>query len=359
MALNFDRTVASLIAKPATKDGIPLFTRVDGMVDHNGGTERVPENSEYASKSKTVCTSPDNLKRIFITYKGIYVHLHKPVMGSGRGFELKREYRYGDVLDNVIQLKARAYMSGARTASQQSRVCQGSEVYGFGLRALRTPFVYQNVEEVYFDWFVLSNYSGDKGADFSTYLSKTGGNMEIALSLLFNAECGTGVSNVMDRYPRLHTIAYIPQLDDVYNTCDKGKNSNVFESWLSYAVGNNISNIEKSIIRLRQDRKWMMNWSIKDGIYTFDRDILKPYSEDVKRRFGEVLRKESIEKEEASKCEMEKTLDKMMSEAGSKYAITVIKVMLNTGEISRSIIDRDFSDSGKQKYNDILRSLGR
>lgn len=359
MALNFDRTVANLIAKPATKDGIPLFTRVDGLVDHNGGTERVPENSEYANKSKSICTSPDNLKRIFITCKGIYVHLHKPVLGSGKGFDLKREYNYSDELNKVIALKTEAYKRGARVANQQSKVFKGTEMYGFGLRALRAPFVYQNVEEIYFDWLPLSNYSGDKGADFSTYLDKAGGSVDIAIALMFRAECGVGVTNVMDRYPRLHTIAYIPMLEGLYRQCDTGKKSNTFNTWLAYAVGGNLVNVDKHIVHMRTDNSWMTNWSIKDGIYTFDRDILKPYAEDVKARFNEIQRREMLEKEEASKCEKERTLDKIMKDGGMIVLRATIKAMINRNEISRDIVERDFSEGGKKKYGDILTNLGR
>lgn len=359
MALNFDKTVANLIAKPATKDGIPLFTRVDGMVDHNGGTERVPENSEYASKSKSVCTSPDNLKRIFITCKGVYVHLHKPVLGSGKGFDLKREYSYSDELNKAINLKTEAFKRGARIASQQSKVFRGTEVYGFGLRALRAPFVYQNIEEVYFDWLPLSNYSSDKGADFSTYLSKAGGNVDIALALLFKAECGVGVTNIMDRYPRLHTIGYIPMLEGLYKQCDKGKNSNTFNTWLSYAVGGSLANIDKNIVKIRNDNSWIMNWSVKDGIYTFDRDIIKPYAEEVKAKFSEIQKREMLEREEASKCEKERTLDTILKQGGMYVLRTTMKAMINNNEISRDIVERDFSESGKKKYGDILTNLGR
>lgn len=360
MAINFDKAVATMIAKPATRDGIPLFTRVDGLVDHNGGTERVPENSDYARKSRETCTSPDNLKRIFITYNGIYVHLHKPVFGSGKGFDLKREYLYTDKeLKNIIGLKLEAFKRGAASASQQIQLSKDTALYGFGLKALRSPFVYQNVEEIYFDWLPLSNYSGDKGSDFSTYLSRARGSLEKAIAMMFNESCGTGVSNVLDRYPRLHTIGYIPMLDGVYRQCDKEKVSNTFDSWMSYAVGSAGDNMEKCILNIRKDKSWVMNWSVKEGIYVFDRDILRPYAEEVKVKFGEKLRKENRDREEASKCDMERTLDRLMESSGSNYVTTLIKVMLNAGEISRALVERDFSESGKRKYGDILTNLGR
>ena len=91
MAINFNTVVRGAIAKPSTKDGIPLFSRVDGQMEgSNGAIVGVAEGSEYAKLSKERCNSPDNLKRLFIMHDKVAYHLHQPVVGGGHGTSLKR-----------------------------------------------------------------------------------------------------------------------------------------------------------------------------------------------------------------------------------------------------------------------------
>ena len=118
MPVRFDRIVTQCIAKPATRDGLPLYTRVDGMVDANGIPAKVSDTSEYAKQSRITCNSPDNFKRLFITADGCFVHLHAPVKGSSKYTSLKREYSYPSDIQEKIDIKKQLYTSGIKYGGQ-------------------------------------------------------------------------------------------------------------------------------------------------------------------------------------------------------------------------------------------------
>lgn len=361
MAFRFDMMVSSMIAKPATKAGIPLYTRVDGGVDTNVAIS--PQaSSEYAVSSKQTCNSPDNLKRIFITKNGVYVHLHRPIVG--RDTFLKREYHYfGENLHKALDLKMSLWDEGLKFASNQVQTTgdKNLEFVGFGLESLYKPHVYQNVEEVYFDGVVLSNFTLDRSRDFSFFLQSAGGNMEKALVMLFVECCGKGVSNIAERYPRLHTIGFIDKLDELYKRFDSGKDSSKFESWFNYALPEDVKQGIKSdgscIARVRTGKSWIANWSVKENIYVFDRDILKTYATIVKGKYENVAEEERKQAIDAEKAELERQLDELMERCGTAYVTSLIKVMFYNGEICEHQIKTEFSPNGQKKYLGILSNI--
>lgn len=368
MAVKFDTIIQNMIAKPCTKEGIPLFTRVDGKMD--GGTLGVqvaPEGSEYAKRSRETCTSPDNLKRLFITCRGVYVHLHRPVLGSGKGLSLKREYMYSGDISKLIEVKSFLHERGMKFGGQMSQVSgpiqlpRGEvidvkpgalEMDGFGLRALTRPHVYQNIEEIYFDWLVLSNMTSDRGRDFSYYLQSAQGDFNKAIKMLFAESCGVGISDVLKRYPRLHTIGYIDTLDLVYREFDKNIRSDYFGPWIGKVE--QLPRAEMHIVQLRKDKDWIGQWSVKDGTYVFDRDVLAPFAEEVKRKYIQASERERLAAIEASKCEKERALDSLKSDT---FTRATVKSMLISNELTVKEIEDTFSDEGKRKYLGIINSF--
>lgn len=362
MSVRFDALISSMIAKPATKDGIPLYTRVDGRVDCANGAVAVQANSEYAISSKQVCNSPDNLKRLFITMNGVFVHLHKPVIG--RSTSLKREHSYfGEPLHQALDKKMTLWNNGVKFGSHQVQHTGDRELefVGFGLECLYRPHVYQNIEEIYFDGVVLSNFTTDRGRDFSFFLNSAGGNLEKAITMLFVECCGKGVSNIAERYPRLHTIGFINRLDEIFKRFDEGKESSNFESWFDYALPEDLKQNIKSdggcIVKVRTGKSWVGNWSVKENIYVFDRDVLKPYAESVKAKYASVINEERKQAIEAEKAELERQLDELMERCGTTYVASLIKVMFYNGEICEHQIKTEFSPNGQKKYLGILSNI--
>lgn len=374
MPLRFNSEVAKMIAKPCTKEGIPFYTRVDGMVECSNGVERVPENSEYARKSREICTSPDNIKRIFITCNGVFVHLHKPVFGSGQGTSLKRQYTYSGSLNDahsissIIEAKKYIRMQAhARTGHEFQQFCPRNEdgkpidieLDGFGFGALYKPHVYQNVEEIYMDWLPLSNMSNDRACDFSTFCKENSGEaIKRAIMTLFVRECGAGVSNILSRYPRLHTIGYIENLGNIYELVDHNQRSDNFERWFDYAykkLADKYPPGDCAILKVRKTKDWIVNWSIKDGTYVFDRDVLQGYRDEVERKYSGLLKQARKDAVEAAKSPVERQLDEMYEQSGSKFTQSVLKAMVMSKQITPTDIEVSFTPQGAKKYLNMIR----
>lgn len=352
MATRFDKEVSTLIAKPATKDGIPLYTRVDGKMDVEGNHD-ISVSNEYANRSKETYTSPDNIKRIFITKNGVHVHLHCPVPGTRQGSSLKRDYEYSAELKEIISKKEELYFNGIRYGYEQVQATgdKNLELNGYGLGALYRPHVYQNVEEIYVDWLPLTNCSLDRSRDFSYFYGATGGDLKKSLLYMFKESCGQGITSIADRYPRLQTIGFIENLEEMYSMCDNGKSSDTFERWKDYAVGSLLDDhgISYSICETRNNKDWIKEWSVKEGIYVFDRNILKPYADKIKMKYANAAKAESERKVESAKHPIEARLDALLNKEGQDFVIALLASMLINREISSETI-KGFSEQGKSKY---------
>ena len=352
MAIRFDKEVSTLIAKPATKDGIPLYTRVDGKMDIDGNHD-MAASAEYASRSKETYTSPDNIKRIFITKRGVKVHLHCPVPGAKSSNSLKREYNYSPEVIELITKKEELYFNGIRYGYEQVQASgdKNLEFNGYGLGALYRPHVYQNVEEIYVDWFPLTNCSLDRSRDFSFFYGSTGGDLKKSLLYMFKESCGQGINSIADRYPRLQTIGFIENLEEAYNIFDSDKKCNNFDRWKDYALGENLDKhgIPYCICETRNNKEWIKEWSVKEGIYVFDRTILKPYAERVKLSYVTADKLGKDVAAENAKTDLERRFDSLYDKEGPEFMKALIESMLICREISVDTI-KGFSEAGKAKY---------
>lgn len=208
MAINIDSIVESILQRPLVS-GMPLYVRVDGGVDMNGATNKNVD-SGWVKESQARCTSPDNVKRVFISCTGVKKHLFLPI---GKEGQLELGASYDDTLINDLNerkalisqgLSASEILQARESNEKNKQVRKYEQINGYGFGALQKAHVYQNVEEVYIDKILFMGMSNKTGFDFNQYLKQY--KPDEALKEAFIRENASNISEVTSRFKRLNTL---------------------------------------------------------------------------------------------------------------------------------------------------------
>lgn len=208
---NLDNIIGKCVHRPIASndpDKYPLYKRNDGAFDEVGGKQTSRSDAWKAAVEKHY-SSPNNIRRIFITREGVYVHFFRPFSGAKDSTTREAFYKYSSVNDkfNPIEL----YKAGDNRSA-----------YKFGLGCLRDRWVCSNIEEIYFDWTLLLSRDlislglGNLIADWTK-----GGNGKIlpgdVLWAIFSRSCLKNGENISRIFPRLKVICYVNELNILYN----------------------------------------------------------------------------------------------------------------------------------------------
>ena len=301
MSINLNSLVSKIIAKPCTKQGEVLYARVDGLMDTSSSTTK-PASQAYQIGIKKKYNSPDNLRRLFITYNGVYTQYHHTIFGAS-STRLLREQNFepNDIPDIAFRqqvakngLTRDLTADGLRVIARNNNISEYSFLQGFGLRALFKPWVYNNIEEIYFDWIVLTACANQGGVDISQYGDITNPQQmpSIITKLLCDACSVKTLTEVLVKYPRLHTVGFILDLENVFQA-QKGLLINEpkdldtrQQSWIQRAIPTinpailpnkaYVSN-KATVLQLQTPEVWFSNYTLKESIYLFDVNILKDH----------------------------------------------------------------------------------
>lgn len=361
--INLDKLISTMIHFPKV-DGIPLYTRVDSEID-DAIRNQLNKSPKWVEYSKRIYGSPDNIRRIFITYKGVYVHLYKPVIGV-KDRSLVRKTLFSvpfDVIYNNI------------VSSSMFNTKREYTVRQLGLRALYKPWVCSNVEEVYFDWTIfLSEDVKNLGyGDLMNYYKASGvGKVEPILTL-FQAACLSDGCKLEDRFPRLRCFGYVSHLEDLYNSIPLKPGTDSIEDLSKPWYMNDlfISAVKSgaciaAIYDVPGVPKLNTKYSLKDGIYLFDREVLKDYFVALEERIKQYQKSkqlseidkqkaELIRKVKSTKSSLELMIDEIYVKEGAEQARIALKLAfdgLKKSEVE-SILN-EMSSEGKERYSKIL-----
>lgn len=209
---NLDNIIGKCVHRPIASndpDKYPLYKRNDGAFDEVGGKQTSRSDAWKAAVEKHY-SSPNNIRRIFITREGVYVHFFRPFSGAKDSTTREAFYKYSSVNDkfNPIEL----YKAGDNRSA-----------YKFGLGCLRDRWVCSNIEEIYFDWTLLLSRDlislglGNLIVDWTK-----GGNGKIlpgdVLWAIFSRSCLKNGENISRIFPRLKVICYVNELSILYNS---------------------------------------------------------------------------------------------------------------------------------------------
>lgn len=365
--INLDKLIGKMIHHPRIQ-GMPLYTRVDGQLEE--GDMRIVDSNKsttWIEASKRSYSSPDNIRRVFITHKAVYVHLYRSVIGT-KNTSLKRETPFQkdfvDVRNAIMEDRA-------------NRLPPRYEIRQFGLGALVKPWVCSNVEEVYFDWTIFLGIDVGTlgyGDVLAYYMNRLPTMMSTEpLEAMFNQTCLKGIKDMRDRFPRLRAIGYIEHLDEIYNTLGDKPGSESLEDMKKPWCDNGIireaieSNETAVAIKKYTDISSLnTNYSLKDGIYVFDRDVLKDYFVGLETRIKDYAReqrdkaldkkKEELIKEvQTAKSRFEISIDNVYAAEGPEGALIALKLAFEgLSKEERLVMLNNMSSKGQERYKKLL-----
>lgn len=359
--LNLDTLVRNKVHSPRV-DGNPLYLRVDGNLA-TGDSSSADRTDKWYKTANRCYTSPDNIKRVFITHKGVYVHLHQPIKGY-KSTSLKMESKFKVDLIEVLNSMMSVGNEGIRY-----------KLKGNGLSAITRPWVCSNIEEIYFDWSVLLSEDIMQGGYADIAIKCLQNHIAPPNSVvieLFNRFCRGSVKDTRARFPRLRAVGYIDNLDEVYQAAvDKpGRNSidDLKNAWYDNGAILQYSSSQRvAVCILGKKGELITDRSIKSNIYQFDKDVLEEHFNSLENRIKNYYRSlrdnkqniEDIESEQAAvnttKSEIEKLIDEFYKKGGIVEAKKAIMLSLKDSTSSeRDEVYNSFSDEGKVRYREIF-----
>lgn len=324
-SININKLVRQGLHYPKYK-GVPLYKRVDDGVDTENGTMT---DEQLIKISATTYNSPDNIRRIFITHKRIVVHFHHTLQGTKNTSKV-REFIYETPLTvkDIVQ----------------------NRVQGNALREIFKPWVLSNIEEIYFDWSVVGSTTvrniglGDlyKKYTMPQYYKDD----KDLVSLLEYSTSNR--PDWIEGYPRLRIVACIRDLDKLLEFTQANKRSTfgtstregiAQEMWLrTEAVSKGIKEIKTPLaIKVFGRPSINKKYSLKDGIYLFDKEILKGYFENIA---SHSVRSTVATQNKSSDSEISKILGELseqIGDAGTKNLLKYAVIGLNKEELNKQV----------------------
>lgn len=364
--VNLDNIVANRVHSPRV-DGYPIYGRVDGNMESGDG-KTITKSERWLNKVSKCYTSPDNIRRVYITHRAVYIDLYKPIKNVSNSLRIER------ALKQDLSEVCSGLVSPAPGIPPKYRV------NGSGIAAISRPWVCSNIEELYFDWSIFLSYdimNMGFGNIYHDIILSQGGKGPISVNIIkqiFHRFCMGGVKDLKSRYPRLRCVGYIQGLDEVYKAVPVKRGADSIEDFLNPWCLNSIvkaaiKSNQATIWEIEPANKWILGRSVKSNIYTFDRDILEAYFNSLESRIkayrrSEVDRKADEQREkqiqEAKKIKgsFEKLADSIYEESGIEAAKSSIMISLKHSTLAeRREIYESLTNDGKVRYGEIL--LGR
>lgn len=344
---NLDSIIGKCVHRPIASndaDKLPLYKRNDGMFDENGNgkTTRTPA---WLSASERTYNSPNNVRRIFITYKGVYVTYWRQFNGLK---ELTKYYPYERVNDTFKPLELATH------------ALDGS-VYKSGLGAIRGRWTCSNIEEIYFDWTLLLSADLIKlnlGSLYQTMTSKGTTNIQsgAVLNLLFEYACLNKGEQMSRVFPRLRVIGYISMLDrvlDMYRPkAGEESGKDLMTPWYCNPIVSKAAqdpNVYVAIYKVPNVSAANFKF-VTRSFYCFDVEVLEPHFEKLKSKLSaeQAARRKGMEATNKD-SDLKKLLDDIESKNGLQAAKQMLVVMLRLSDNKPELL-ATLPESDRIKY---------
>lgn len=364
--INLDGIIAARLHAPRI-DKVPIYARVDGEMEKDGSSLETSgsKSEKWVNAVKRTYNSPDNVRRVFITHKGVYVHMFKPIYGlKSSSLKMGAEFKV-DILT----------VAGTM---QQKQLGQATpyRVTGTGLGPLVRPWVCSNIEEVYFDWSILLSQDVNNFG-FGDLLSLYGpmGGQKMPTEIIkgiFERICLDRVKDLRTRFPRLKAVGYIPDLEQIYNgEPDKPGTDSIEELKTVWVLRNTLAKAamassRATVWRVPGSPELNYNRSIKPSTYMFDRDVLDPYFNAMEARIkshqrtersqqNDIKKEALLSKANTIKGSFEEMLDSISGADGVAGVRTALVITFKgRSKREREAAYESLTDSGKVKYGSIF-----
>lgn len=372
--INLDSMVSKCVHRPIVKgdaDMTPLYKRNDGIFDtFNGKSTR---SEQWVQAAETTYSSPNNIKRVFITYEGVYLHYFRPVAGDKSGV-LSKFYSYKSVDPDIDLHEA---LKSKRMNNREIVVTK------LGIGAIKRPWSCSNIEEIYFDWSVLlsddiQNFGYADLIQKMTIKGTTVINNGRLLWDLFSRVCLNPGEKVSNTFPRLKIIGYMDNLKEVYDRIGKPRESieATGKLWFNAdGMGRVVADPNTFICAYKIPNVSTYNTKfVTRSYYSLDEMVLAPYFSKVSLDITNMIRAKQgtlvkatgeneaskVEVEQVVKSDYEKALDESFTVVGESGIYMSLKMMLNNlGKDKWLQLFRDMSEGGREKYKEIYSRKSR
>ena len=294
------------------KETIVFYTRTeDNKADLTKSEGIILQDTQLQALSKTTFSSPNNVRRLFITGNRVLIQLYRPRMykgkldGAGNWYEYK--YKKEDNLRDLAikalnyEVELEAYNISKINGMGELDKPEKIELTGNILSILTRSWVLNNIEEVYIDWTPLVSrdiyYKYPEVPQLIDGILNRGGsgrlNSNILEELLLDGSSGN-LQNMRSRFPRLKSIMLISNLDMILDMdYDRGKtNSDAYSEygkfWFELEINSNLIKSTNNLIIMstfmNDLERLNTNFHIQTGIYKYDNEILNEFFINLKDR---------------------------------------------------------------------------
>lgn len=357
MTFNLDSIVGKCVHRPIASNDpnrLPLYKRNDGAFDESK-TLNQTRSEAWMKAVENHYSSPNNVRRVFITHNGVYVHYFKPQVGDSRK-ELEKYYEYSSINDkfNPAELFARR---------------DTMSITKLGMGALRGRWTCSNIEEIYFDWTVLlsselhrlglSNLMGSMTAPGTTQIMP--GDI---LWTLFNSACLNNGEKVSSVFPRLKYIGYISELQIVYKASPKStnqySNNELIRPWWKSQAFMSASKDKRfyvALYKVPNVSSINMKYATR-SFYNFDEEVLKPHFDTMCSRMAKMIADSRVSSTSGEASNSEKKpendfrtlLASVEKEKGLETAKKICNMMLNLPSSNKQEMLNSLTEEERKKY---------
>lgn len=348
---NLDNIMSTTVHRPISlkdSDMRPLYVRSDlNYVTEGNNLDRDSVRTKaWIEASKSNYSSPNNIRRIFITYNGVIEHLYRPYAGDTaklterlfRYTDVNPEYKPVDILKTIL-------------STESLRILM--DVYKSGLGFLNKEWSCSNLEEVYFDWTLLLSRDALDCLGVSKIYKALNYKDSRVNNILFDYIKNKLLpdmtnSNLKDIYPRLKYVGYIQDLYKLVSEVKRKTGEETAESlskaWcMSQTVKAHRSSGTSlfSIYQIPNVPKYNTKFSTR-SYYKFDSEILQSYFD----RLEAKILKERQSEEGNSSLDIN-ALEAILKRTEKNYNL----------EMAQDVLIIMLQSSGEEQRKEIINSL--
>lgn len=356
---NLDNIMSKTVHRPISRKDSemrPLYVRSDlnYVTDGNSNDEDYVRTKAWIEASKSHYSSPNNIRRIFITYNGVIEHLYRPYVGDKNKLT-ERFFKYADINTEYNPVEILKTISSQRSLQSLRGITKS------GLGFLNKEWSCSNLEEVYFDWtLLLCEEALDCLGENKIYRAINNKDNKVN-NLLFDYIKNKLLpdmtnTSLKDIYPRLKYVGYIQDLFKLESVVKRKTGEETAESlseaWcMSQSVKNHIFSGTSlfSIYQIPNVPKYNTRFSTR-SYYKFDSEILQAYFD---RLEAKILKERQSEEGNSSLDinALEAILKRTEKNHNLEMAQDVLIIMLqSSGEEQRKEIINSLTPELRARY---------
>lgn len=265
------------------------------------------QDMRYRENMSKTMNSPNNIRRIFLTYSGVTVNWYLPYIENKRQLKtFTKTLHFNDSIDYI----ASEILNSELKATEETQ----SKIIGSPISLINNLYECSNIEEIYFDWSytladgcidsikeIANRYALDR-YEFINSIRYSQGFKEIKTQHFRNIVEATLGENWRKMFPRLHQVGIISNLDTalksntLYGEDSMLRSIGKISTWTEVNKGALLNSKSTVIIDNLGTEKTNTyinkEFIVEDTIFKFDKDYLQAFSVAYNKKASDFLLKE-------------------------------------------------------------------